>query len=282
MPNQVVNLTRLVSVYEAMRYRAWKVFVAGVLGVSVMLVARPAELRFEVASIKPTKFSTGVMGGCHGRDAHFRPGEGEATIPLGRCVITAGRLTHIMAIAYGFDVNRIAVRPDWDGPSRFDVEAKAENPSATQAELLEMLRTLLADRFKLKVASETKQESGYALVFAKNGPKLKQADPGREEQFTVRGVRVNKLDAIEGKLPLNTITGQNTSIHRIVDALSLAVRAVVVDRTGLTGMYDFTLNWEPDEEVAGPLQQQLGLRLEAQKVPVEYMNIVSAEKPTQN
>jgi uncharacterized protein (TIGR03435 family) len=263
-----------------------------------------------VASIKPTKFSPSVMGGCHGRDAHFRPEEAENTVPLGRCVFTAGRLTHIMAIAYKIDVNKIGGRPDWDGPSsrlthimaiaykidvnkiggrpdwdgpsRFDVEAKADNPSATQEELLEMLRNLLADRFKLKAAYETKEEAGYALVIAKSGPKLKSARQGEEEHLTVRGVRVNKFDAIEGKLPLNTITGQNTSIHRIVDALSLAVRATVVDRTGLMGTYDFTLNWEPDEEVAGPLQQQLGLRLDAQKVPVEYLNIVSAERPTEN
>jgi uncharacterized protein (TIGR03435 family) len=256
--------------------------ILGVLCVSSLLLTGPAELRFEVASIKPTKFSTGVMGGCHGRDAHFHPGDDQSTVPMGRCVFTAGRLTHIMAIAYNLDVNRITRRPDWDGPLRFDVEAKAENPSATQEELLEMLRNLLADRFKLKTARETKQESGYVLVIAKNGPKLKQARPGEDEQFTLRGIRINKLDAVDGKLPLNTITGQNTSIHRLMDALALAVRAPVVDRTGLMGSYDFTLRWEPDEEVAGPLQQQLGLRLDAQKVPVEYINIVSAEKPTEN
>ena len=254
----------------------------GVLAVSAWLLPGPADLRFEVASIKPTKFSTGVMGGCHGRDAHFHPGDDQSTVPMGRCVVTAGRLTHIMAIAYKLDVNRIGGRPDWDGPLRFDVEAKAESPSATQEELLEMLRNLLTDRFKLKIAREMKQESGYVLVIAKNGPKLKQSSPGEEEQFTLRGVRINKLDAIEGKLPLNTITAQSTSIHRITDALAQAVRAPVVDRTGLTGSYDFILRWEPDEEVAGPLQQQLGLRLDAQKVPVEYINIVSAEKPTEN
>jgi uncharacterized protein (TIGR03435 family) len=256
--------------------------IIGVLAVSGWLLAGAADLQFEAASIKPTKFSTGVMGGCHGLNAHFHPGDDQATVPMGRCVITAGRLTHIMAIAYNLDVNRITGRPDWDGPLRFDVEAKAENPSATQEELLEMLRNLLADRFKLKIARETKQESGYVLVIAKNGPKLKESRPGEEEQFSLRGVRINKLDAVEGKLPLNTISGQNTSIQRITDALAQAMRAAVVDRTGLIGSYDFTLRWEPDEEVAGPLQQQLGLRLDAQKVPVDYINIVSAEKPTEN
>jgi uncharacterized protein (TIGR03435 family) len=188
-----------------------------------------------------------------------------------------------MAIAYKFDVNRIEGRPDWDGPSRFDLEAKAENESATQDELLQMLRNLLADRFKLKVSTETKEASGYALVIAKNGPKFKAAQPDEEVRFTVRGSSVNKKDAADGqKLPLNTVTGQNLPLHQLLDVLSRAAGAPVADRTGLTGSYDFTLNWEPGEDLSGPLQQQLGLKLESQKVPVEHMTIVSAERPTEN
>jgi uncharacterized protein (TIGR03435 family) len=148
---------------------------AALLFVSAFLLSGPIDLEFEAASIKPTKSPLGVTGGCHGRDARFALTDAEAGVPVGRCVITAGRLTHIMAIAYKIDVNKIGSRPDWDGPSRFDIEAKAESQSATQDELLQMLRGLLADRFKLKVSRETKQESGYALVVAKNGPRLKQA-----------------------------------------------------------------------------------------------------------
>jgi uncharacterized protein (TIGR03435 family) len=245
-------------------------------------LALPAP-EFEVASIRPTKSPLGVNGGCHGRDARFGPADAEAGVPLGRCVITAGRLTHIMAIAYKFDVNRIEGRPDWDGPSRFDLEAKAENESATQDELLQMLRNLLADRFKLKVSSETKEESGFALVVAKNGPKFKEAQRDEEIRLVVRGSSVNKRDAADGqKLPLNTVTGQNVSLHALLEVLWRAAGSPVADRTGLTGSYDFTLNWEPGEDLSGPLQQQLGLKLEAQKVPVAYMKIVSAERPTEN
>jgi uncharacterized protein (TIGR03435 family) len=245
--------------------------------------ALPAAPEFEVASIKPTRSPLGVNGGCHGRDARFAPTDAEAGVPLGRCVITAGRLTHIMAIAYKFDVNRIEGRPDWDGPSRFDLEAKAEHESATQDELLQMLRNLLADRFKLKVSSETKEESGYALVVAKNGPKFKEAQHDEEVHLVVRGSSINKKDAADGqKLPLNTVTGRNVSLHSLLDILWRAAGAPVADRTGLTGSYDFTLNWEPGEDLSGPLQQQLGLKLEAQKVPVEYMKIVSAERPMEN
>jgi len=207
----------------------------------------------------------------------------EAGVPLGRCVITAGRLTHIMAIAFKIDVNRIDGRPEWEGPLRFDLEAKAENASATQDELLQMLRNLLADRFKLKASRETREESGYALVLAKNGPKLKEARPDEETRFVVRGSSVNKKDGADGqKLPLNTVTGQNLPLHQLLDVLSRAAGAAVVDRTGLTGSYDFTLSWEPGENLSGPLQQQLGLKLEGQKVPVEYITIVSAERPTEN
>src|SRR5262245_38881562 len=137
---------------------------------SALPVARSPGVEFEVASIKPTRSPFGVMGGCHGRNAHFGPTDMEAEVPVGRCVITAGRLSHIMAIAFRIDVNKIGGRPDWEGPSRFDIEAKAENPAPTQEELLEMLRVLLADRFKLKFSRETKLESGYALVIAKMVP----------------------------------------------------------------------------------------------------------------
>jgi uncharacterized protein (TIGR03435 family) len=246
------------------------------------LFSVPANLEFEAASIKPTKSPLGVTGGCHGQDARFALTDAEANVPVGRCVITAGRLTHIMAIAYKIDVNKIGSRPDWDGPSRFDIEAKAESQSATQEELLQMLRGLLADRFKLKVSRETKQESGYALVIAKNGPKLKEARPEEETRLTVRGTTINKKDAVDGSLPLNTVTGQNTSLHQLLEILSRAVGAPVIDRTGLTGSYDFSLKWEPGEEISGPLQQQLGLKLEAQKIPVESLLIVSAERPAEN
>src|SRR5215831_2846237 len=186
------------------------------LVVSGMVLAGPVELEFEVASIKPTKSPLGVNGGCHGRSAQSDHPDMEADVPLGRCVITAGRLSHIMAIAYRIDVNRIGGRPDWEGPSRFDIEAKAESPSATQEELLQMLRALLTDRFKLKFSRETKQESGYALVIAKNGPSFKEARPDEEPHFTFRGSSINKRDAADGHTtPLNTVIAQNTSLHQL-------------------------------------------------------------------
>jgi uncharacterized protein (TIGR03435 family) len=249
----------------------------------VMFGVLQQPLQFEVASVKPTKSLSGVSGGCRGRDVHLAPTDVRMAIPLGRCVITAGRLTHIMAIAYRIDVNRIGGRPDWEGPNRYDIEAKAESTSATQQQLLQMLQALLADRFKLKAHLDTKQEDGYALVIAKNGPKLTEARSTDESRLLVSGGKINKADAANGKnLNLNTVIGSNTSMHEFVEVLSRSVQAEVVDKTGLTGFYNFKLSWEPDESVSSVLQQQLGLRLERQKVPVDYMTIDSAEKPSDN
>ncbi len=253
-------------------------------------IAWSAAPEFEVASIKPTKSSSGVVGGCHGSDSHFRLDDPRGSVPLGRCVITAGRLSHIMAIAYDLDVNRIEGRPDWENPMRFDVEAKAENANATEAQLLQMLRTLLEDRFKLKMHREQRQVPGFVLVVGKNGPKgLREAQSDEESKLVVRGATINKADAIDKasggdkkNTNLNTLIGTKATMAQLAEILSRAARGPVVDRTGLKGEYDFTLTWELDESPASVVQEQLGLRLDAQKVPVDFITIDSAEKPTEN
>jgi len=242
-------------------------------------------LQFEVASIKPDVSANGVSGDCHGADSNFASGEIGAAIPRGRCVITAARLTHLMGIAYNIPMQRLSGGPDWIGPNRYDIQAKAENPSATHQELIQMLQALLADRFKLKFHRETKEVSGYALVVAKNGPKLRDARNSDERpSLNIRGAAIYKFDAVEGKnLNQNTITAQKTSMSQLADALTnMPGTGPVVDKTGLTGSYDFTLAWEPGESLSTVLQEQLGLRLEAQKVPVEFFVIDSAEKPAEN
>jgi uncharacterized protein (TIGR03435 family) len=110
---------------------------------------------FEVASIKKNTSSNGWRGGCHGIDSKSVADGVQATIPLGRCVISGALLTHLIAIAYGIQLQNIKGGPDWVRESpRFDVEAKAENASATVEQLLLMLQNLLADRFRLKLHRE--------------------------------------------------------------------------------------------------------------------------------
>jgi uncharacterized protein (TIGR03435 family) len=162
------------------------------------------------------------------------------------------------------------------GNHRFNIEAKAEDPArTTEAELLAMFQNLLVERFRLKYHRETVEKSGFALVVAKKGPKLVESSAGSTEVVAAGRGGANR----PGNLTLRRYT-----MARLAGLLSGIAPGTVVDRTGLTGVYDFKLSWD---ERAGPslfsaLQDQLGLRLEAQKVPISYFVVDSAEMPDEN
>ena len=246
----------------------------------------PAKFEFEVASVKINTTANGVSGGCRGTDSRLEPNDTRAAIPLGRCHIAAARLSHLMTIAYGVQVQRIRGEAElpW-GSMRFDVEGKAENASeATEEQLLSMLQNLLEDRFRLNMQRETIAMPGYALVVAKNGPKLKEATREGTASLRISGAEIFKFDAAERKnLDQNTIMGQNVTMAQLAATLgNLPNHGPVVDRTGLGRAYDFKLTWEPGESISSVLQEQMGLKLEAQKVPVDLLIIHSAEKPAAN
>jgi uncharacterized protein (TIGR03435 family) len=256
-----------------------------VSGARIELQAQDSKpLAFEVASVKPSLGSSGVTGGCHGAPSSvFNPNA--PGIPNGRCVIAAARLSHIIPIAYDIPISRVKGGPEWVwGVPRFNIEAKAEDSTATYAELMRMLQTLLADRFKLRIHREMRPVSGYALVVAPNGPKLRESGGAEEPALTIMGAAINKFDAIEGRnLDLNTLRGRRMTMAQLAEALSrLPGNAPVIDRTGLTGQYDFSLSWEPDENFAAVLAPQLGLRAERQDVPVDFIIIDGAEPPGEN
>lgn len=136
-------------------------------------------LTFEVASVKKsTSGYNGVRGGCHGINSKYSAAELATAPPLGRCVITDGRLSHLIGIAYGVSMGMIKDSPDWviAGSERFNIEAEAEDPAkATEAQLHEMLQTLLAERFQLKFHRENREMPGFGMVVGKNGHKLREA-----------------------------------------------------------------------------------------------------------
>jgi uncharacterized protein (TIGR03435 family) len=190
------------------------------------------------------------------------------------------------------------------GQSRLDRDKQ-------QAQFRLMLQAMLADRFKLVLHHETKELSEYALVAAKSGPKLKETtapafdpatagplpQPGSNAPMPKGSIRM----AGRGDL---TVTG--VDLERFADVLSRQLGQIVVDKTGLKGEYDFTLKWTPEEgqgqmfrgagdpakdgvppPEAGPsiftaLQEQLGLKLESQKGPVDVLVIDHLEKPSEN
>ncbi len=240
--------------------------------------AQNARLEFEVASVKLDRANNGVSGGCHGVDSWYTPAEAAAAPPLGRCVVTSARIGHLISIAWGLPMRMIQGQPDWpDGYDRFNIEAKADEPAkATQAQLLVMLQTLLVGRFQLMFHRETVEQAGFVLVVGKNGPKMKPTK-GKD-------VVTSFGDQLKPAPNRGTLTASKITITRLAEILSFIRWSPVVDKTGLDGEYDFTLKWDEDE---GPtlrtaLEEQLGLKLEPQKVPESLFVIESAQKPSPN
>ena len=245
---------------------------------------------YEVASIKPNKYSSHMLG---------------IGFWLGRFTATGVTLQELIREAYEVENNQISGAPPWLDSERYDIEAKADKAVADELDKLSfdqrvieyrrMLQTLLADRLKLTLHRENKVLPVYALVIAKNGHKLKEVKP-------------DDADPTGMTFGRSLLKGQGVSIAFLVRMLSQQqLGRPVLDKTGLTGKYDFTLQWTPDENRAptfkgtgdggqeldkppdssGPsiftsIQEQLGLKLESQKGPVEVLVIDHVEKPSEN
>jgi uncharacterized protein (TIGR03435 family) len=175
--------------------------------------------------------------------------------------------------------------PDWiqRGDLRFDVNAKADNPaSATREQLLAMLRNLLVERFQIKFHYITKEEQGFALVVAKNGPKFRAST---SEDAKMRFIDTNGEDLPKPVGNAIKVEARKCSMSGLKDLVAFAGRiGPGVDKTGLTGEYDFTLSWNEEDgpTLASALHDQLGLQVKAEKVPVSRFVLDSAQKPTPN
>ena len=255
---------------------------------SAQVSVAPVPLKFEVASVKvATSGRNGVSGGCRGIDSVYSAEEQKrGGIPsLGRCVITDARLSHLIGIAYGVSMQVLDTGPDWiqRGDLRFDVQAKAEHPAtATRQQLLTMLQNLLVERFQIKFHYVTKEESGFALVVAKNGPKL-HTSTSEDEKLTFLGSNGEELPKPMGNA--GKVKAQKCSLSTLKDLLAFAGNmGPGVDKTGLTGVYDFTLSWNEDDgpSLVSALRDQLGLQVRSEKVPVVRFILDSAQKPTPN
>jgi uncharacterized protein (TIGR03435 family) len=253
--------------------------VAGICVVSANVLAQPRP-EFDVASIRVATGPNGVRGGCHGIDFHYSPNELATAPPLGRCVVSDGRLSHLIGIAYGVPMNRIKDAPDWviAGTERFTIQAEAEDPTkATEAQLLAMLQNLLADRFQLRFHRENKDQPGFALMVGKKGAKLQ---PAQGDEVAISFGRDFKPSPGQPVF----LSARKYSMEMLAGLLSQIGPGPMIDQTGLPGAYDFKLSWD---ESAGPtlgtaLEEQLGLRLEAQKVPVSFFMFESAQRPAGN
>jgi uncharacterized protein (TIGR03435 family) len=257
------------------------------------------RFEYEVVSIKPNK-SDGNMSRL-------------MYTPDGLSVIRSS-LQAVIANAYQVPLAQLSGAPSWLKSDAYDIEAKMESsaidelkklsPDQARVERQHMLQKLLADRCKLAVHSETKELPVYALVVAGNGPKFHEAKAGDTYPNGFKGPD-GRSGAGMMHMEAGKITAQAVPLASLTGFLSRQVGRPVIDKTGLTGKYDFTFEWRPDQgatvkapeggadaaaappEPSGPsiftaLQEQLGLKLESQKGPVEFVVIDHVEKPSEN
>jgi uncharacterized protein (TIGR03435 family) len=251
---------------------------------------------FDVASVKPAHPPDGT--------GRFTMNGGPGTSDPGRLSYTNIPLKRVLLSA--FDVKQWQVSgPDWLNTERFDIVANVPE-GATKEQCQAMLRNLLLERFRMKVHRETRVEPIYALVVGKDGVKLNPpeahvADAAPEELAVVKrqegkdGFPTLSLAAgvvIETKGGRARVTCRKTSLAKFAEFLAGRLGRPVVDVTTVAGEFDFDLYFAADGVAAegvtdpdlfGAVQQQLGLKLEARKGPVEFLVIDHVEStPTQN
>lgn len=259
------------------------------------------RLEFEVASVRPSSppDPRGVTAGCRGGPGTNDPG-------LFSCShMTLGNL---VGLAYQIDSRRLSA-PDWLADTRYVFDLQARVPQGTtKDEFSIMVQNLLADRFKLTIHRDTRDAQHYDLVVAKGGPKFKAAAPAGPAAIPPPGsaaLEKTGCPALPVARGVTVINGEfvlhipDWSMDVLATQLAYSLDAPVMDATGLTGKYDIAMCWAADDKRGAPnaaptiadsaptLQQavrdQLGLRLESKKGPVEFIVVDHAEKlPAEN
>jgi uncharacterized protein (TIGR03435 family) len=241
-------------------------------------MAANASLTFEVATIKLSNPDT----------------PGKLFTVRGRQVLTINTtLNDLIVFAYDLHQKQIAGGPDWAESQKYDVTGQPEAPGIPSiVQLRGMIRQLLTDRFKLAFHRDKREMPVYAIVVGPNGHKLTKndANPNGLPGLIFRGL---------GNLPVS-----NATMADFAGVLQSAVMdRPVVDKTGLTGRWDFAIRWTPDESQFGGLgvrvpaptndanappgiftafTEQLGLKLDPTRAPVDVLVIDKVEKPSEN
>jgi uncharacterized protein (TIGR03435 family) len=265
---------------NTMKLRMATLSVAAVIGLMSISFAhgqeKPGRLTFDVAAIRASQ--PGVRGGL------IKP------LPGGDGYLVQNMPVKIMiSLMYKVPTRQITGGPDWLDTDRYDLQAKADHAYSID-DLHMMFQNLLADRFNLKFHKETREGPVYALMVDKSGSKMK----------------INESDQ-DFKIPMTPGTdavfvGRRVPMQYLCWFLGQQLQTEerpVIDRTGLEKNYDFTLSFAPElppnvpkenlppglldrPSIFDALKQQLGLKLQAQKGPVEYYVIDHLEKPSAN
>jgi bla regulator protein BlaR1 len=225
-------------------------------------------------------------------------------------------LQTVIGVAYGVQAGLISGAPDWVSSEKYDIDVKLPDAADGQKptggigteRLRVMLQAVLADHFKLALRHQTKNLSIYELVVAEGGPKLQEAKPVFTNPDGVNGPEGRLPQKGQMEMGPGELIDQGATLVPLVEQLSWQLGHTVVDKTGLTGNYDFSLRWTPGEsepgmnklmgfkpatdssasnESSGPtlftaLQEQLGLKLVPQTAPMEILVIDRVERPSED
>jgi len=229
---------------------------------------------FEVASITPCKPGTPEPPGEHAGMVQF-------TAPGGRFNAKATTLKFLLEWAYGILPSQHSGGASWIETDRYDIAAKAEG-NATDNEMKRMTQALLAERFKLKFHTESKEVPVLIVSLGKAAPKLTAPKEGEEHSLKI----VHQMDPDQKTVSYRVIATR-FSLAQLNETFARQLGRVIVDQTGLQGDFDFTLELTPDESRPNPLdpsllitamREQLGFTVKSQKGPVDFLVIDSVEK----
>jgi uncharacterized protein (TIGR03435 family) len=263
-----------------------------IIGLAHSQPATTTRPEFAVTSVKPNRTGCCTSGGV----GNGRGGGNNVT------------LKELMGFAYRLQQFQISGGPRWIDSDRFDIEGKSEDPKADFDQLRLMLRSLFEDRFKLKVHRETKESPAYSLVVGKDGPKIKLSRDQSSEN--VDGPAPPGAGPNHGaiRIGVGNLVGNAVTLSWFATMLSPRLDRLIIDHTSLAGRFDIRLQWTPSAaenlflvpteiidmngatvrpDASGPsifsaIQEQLGLKLESAKAPVEVLVIDHVEKPSEN
>jgi uncharacterized protein (TIGR03435 family) len=247
----------------------------------------PKTLEFDAVSVKPDTGGNGTM---------FRI----MSQPDGYSITAPFKM--FLSFAYGIREDLISGVPGWANDARYDIAAKVAGSDVDAFKKLGkeqrnlMLQSILTSRFKLKAHVETKELPVYDLVVVKGGPKFQEVNP---DAAYANGIKGPDGVAHPGMMSVRPggFQGQAIGVSGLVDFLSRELHRTVVDKTALTGKYDFKLKYTPDNgpapmlngepDTSAPsiftaLEEQLGLKLNSTKGPVDTLVIDHVEQPSEN
>ena len=236
-----------------------------------MIAAQGAS--FEVASVTPCAPGTRLNPGLHNDSVSF-------VEPGGRFRASAVTVEYLIEWSYNIQSRQLAGQPAWIKEACFDVVAKADS-EVSEDQMQAMTQELLAERFQLRFHRESRELPAFVVSRAKTAPKLVPAQEG-----SVHGM-------VFGRGPMNSyiVKAARYSLGQLNSTMARQLDRVIVDQTGLSGEFDFTLTIVPDETQPNPIdatmilramKEDLGLVIDARNAQVEVMVIDGVQRASEN